>query len=208
MYLESLGKLFFSKRGLTCFYLALYLPIIFAGSFLLISNSAQKELENEYFETARKAKSALGKKLRKERFLSRYGTADPYFLEEKIESIPLLDMERDFQLSRLDHPALAKKDEIKQRLHFLEKTNRISFLEENIRTSKRIKETDENMRHPVQVNAIDLQKILSRIEDVTIGSFEPIPNMPQLVVRNMKLKKKGELFELELQLIKREWSYE
>ncbi len=56
----------------------------------------------------------------------------------------------------------------------------------------------------------DLSRLLATIEDIPLGQYEPIPKMPQLFIRDMKMKKietplHSEVIEVEMELLKREW---
>jgi hypothetical protein len=111
----------------------------------------------------------------------------------------------------IDHPALSNKGILQERKAFLEsETNRLAFTEENIRSTTKIKETEEKQRRPIQLDEQDLHRLLSSIEDISVGQFDPIPKMPQLLIRDMKIKKienpfHSEVYEVEMELLKREW---
>ncbi len=211
MFLESIGKICFSQVRPIFFYSFLLIPFVLSGSYLLRRQAFQEQLELRFADAAKKGKLALARKLRKENFMKRYSNADQFFLDKHIESLSFLQDERSAISSMIHHPALSNKRMLQERLEFLESdTNRLSFTEENIRTSAKIKETDEKQRHPVQMSENDLHKLLSSIEDLAVGENEPIAKMPQLLIRDLSLKKienpRGcEVFEVEMELLKREW---
>ena len=68
----------------------------------------------------------------------------------------------------------------------------------------------ETLVHPIEVNVDDIQEILSGIEGVIIGPYEPPPNPPQLLMLDFKIDRKGiseknEVYGLNLKLLKREF---
>ena len=110
----------------------------------------------------------------------------------------------------MGHPALADKRSTEARLQFLDsEDNRLTFIEEEIRSSSTMKETEERQRHTVQMDEEDLKKLLSLIEEVSIDSFSPAENSPQIIVTDFQLEKKEspiktKVFEIEMKLLKRE----
>ena len=74
-----------------------------------------------------------------------------------------------------------------------------------------MKEVEEKQRHPVQMDESDLKQILSLIEDLPVDSFLPSAGSPQLLIKEFRLKKQEtplhtEVFEVEMDLLKREFS--
>ena len=211
MFLESCGKLCFSRFRPSFFYALLLIPFILAGSYLLSQNAFQQELESRFTDAAKKGKIAIQRKMRKEKFIHRYSSADPFFLDKHIESLSFLENEKANLKSMIPHPALQNKQSLQERLAFLEsEANRLAFIEENIRTSSQIKETEEKQRRPIQMSETDLQRLLAALEDIPVGQNKPIPQTPQLLVRDMKIKKienqlHSEVYEVEMELLKREW---
>lgn len=210
-FFEKCGQLFFSRMRLVFFYLLALIPWALIGSALALEKAQLRELEEEFFQTVLKEKPALKRKLLKKRFLERHGASDPYFLDRNIESLGFLHKEQEQLSFLLTHPALAHKQTVEARLEFLSGSdNRLSFKEENVRTSSQIKETEEKQRHPIQLDQHDLAILLSRIEDCPIGAHLPLQSSPQLIIRDFKLKKiktplQTESFELELELLNREF---
>lgn len=207
MFLEHCGQFCFKKIRPSIFFSSLLVPIICATFYLFFQILELQELENRFIYSTKKGKSAIEKKRNKEQFLRRYSSYTPYFINQYIESLNFLDKEKQELITLLNHPAVLNKKILKERLSFLSgETNRLLFAEEKVRSSTKIKETEEKQRHPVQVDEKDLEKLLSLIEDV---SSEPL-NSPQLIIRNFQLKKKetslrNEIFEVEMELLKREW---
>lgn len=212
MFLEAFGKICFSQLRPIFFYSFLLIPFILSGSYLLRRHAFQEQLEVRFADAAKKGKLAIARKMRKENFMKRYSNADPFFLDKHIESLSFLQDERSRISSLIHHPALSNKRMLQERLEFLTSdANHLAFTEENIRISSKIKETDEKQRHPVQMSENDLHKLLASIEDIAVGENEPIAKMPQLLIRDLGLKKienpgACEVVEVEMELLKREWT--
>ena len=207
MFLERFAKICFTQIRPFLFFSLLLVPVILVIGYLFFQQLELQDLENHFSSSMFKGKSALAKKQRKEIFLNRYSSADPYFINRQIESLKFLNEEKKELQQLIQHPALANKKIFEERLHFISgEENQLNFDEENIRSSKKIKETDEKQRHIVQMDEKDLEKTLSLIEGVSMGA-----GTPQLIVRNFQMKKiktpiqNNEVFEVEMELLKREW---
>ncbi len=210
--LEYLGRLFFSKMRPFFFFALLAGPLLGAAAFLFLQNDRIQETEERFAAASAKGKLAFERKAKKERFLSRYANSDPYFLDQKIESLLFLQNERQQIECLLRHPALPHKQSLQERHSFLsDSSNRLVFAEENIQTSGRMKETDEKLRRSVQVDEKDLQQLLALIEDIPVGPYLPLNGSPQLIIQDFRIKKiktplESEIFEIEMDLLKREFT--
>ncbi|MGB7978738.1 MAG: hypothetical protein WCF19_06230 [Chlamydiales bacterium] len=209
MFLEKCGQFFFLRMRPPLFFALAVLPLAFASLYLSQINARLHELESRFAGAARKERLALERKERKERFLQRHSSPNPYFLDQEIESFPLLQHERHALESLLHHPAFPESLPIKERIAFLDK-NRLLFSEEGIAVSEQMKEVEEKQRYPVQMDENDLKRILSLIEDVPIDSFTPLSESPQILIKEFHLKKQEtslhtEVFEVEMTLLKREF---
>jgi len=210
-FLEKTGRLFFAQMRPFFFFSLLSAPLLVSLAILFLRNSQIEEMECGLQQAQSKSKAAFERKTKKERFLSRYSDANPYFLNQQIESLLFLQNEKKQIESLLRHPALPRKEALEERLAFLNRgENRLVFAEENIRSNERINETEEKQRHPVQMEETDLQKLLAILEDLPIGSYSPIDGCPQILIRDFKMKKiktplQREVLEIEMDLIKREF---
>ncbi len=209
MLLEECGKLLFFKIRPVFFFAMIAMPFILAGFFLSREASRLQTLKERFAAAARKEQLAMERKHRKERFIHRYSHTNPYFLDQVIESLPLLQAEREKIDSLLNHPAFPESTPLKERLSFI-RENRLAFREEKIETSKEMKEIQEVQQHPVQMDETDLKQILALVEDIPIEGNFPKTNAPQLLIKDFRLKKLEtplytEVFEVEMDLIKREF---
>lgn len=208
-FFERSGQIFFSRMHPVFFFLLTMLPVLAAACFVFLEKGHLQDLEERFAAAARKEKISLERKARKERFIQRYSQADPYFLDQKIESFPLLLAEKEQLESLLHHPAFPESTVLKDRLQFLN-DNRLAFVEENMKTSSQWKEVEEKQRRPVQMDEQDLQKILSLIEDVQVGPYIPSNTSPQILIKDFRLKKQetplNQVWEAEMDLFKREFT--
>jgi hypothetical protein len=207
MYLEKWGRFFFSKLNPLLFFFLIATPILISSIYLFTELNNLHQVEERFSRAAKKEKTATYRKGRKERFLSRYTNCDPYYIDRYIESFPLLQAEEERLSNLARHPAFPDCAAIKERLSLL-KENRLSFVEENILSSPKVKEVEEKQRRSVQMDENDLQNLLSLIEDLSSNSMK---GAPQLVIKDFRLKRietplHTELFEVNMDLIKREFS--
>lgn len=209
MLLETCGYLFFRRIRPLFFFILFLSPILFSLLFLYQKQTQLEELEERFYRACKKEKLALARKERKERFLVRYSNTDPYFMDQKIESLPLLEKEQKALENLLEHPAFSHHDALRDRLQFL-RENKLLFAEEKIQASANIQEIEEKQRQPVEMDEEDLKKILTLIDDVSIGPYLPSQTGPQLILKEFRLKKQQtplqtQVFEVEMELLKREF---
>ncbi len=211
MIFERIGFFFFSKIRPLFTFLLISFPLLCTDLYVVQKRLYRNALQDQYETTLLKAYKSLNKRADKHRFLSRYSETEPYFIDQHIESLQLLEEEINWLQTYERHPALAETELAKQRLAYLTKgKNKISFTEEEIKKSALCQETEEKMKKTVEMSEQDLKHLLSLIENVRIDSFEPHPKSPQMIITNFYLKKKTspfkqETFEVKLDLLKREF---
>jgi len=137
--------------------------------------------------------------------------ADHFYIDKHLETLVFLDNEIEMLQKLSEDPNFAIDDKIKRRLEFLTgASNNMSFSEGVVHSFPFFQETMETQTHPVEINSVDLKRILARIEGVSIGPHHPGPNRPQLMITEFKLDKKEvmdnhEIFQLHLNVLKREF---
>ena len=126
-----------------------------------------------------------------------FGGADHRYVDRELETVELLGGERE-GLGRLleQEPGLPSR-EVLGRLEALE-GNRVRFAEEKVRQSGGVSEVEEKLARGVEVDMEDVKGLLERIEGVGEGR-------PQMVVTEFGLRRKGEVFEMEIRFVKREF---
>ena len=187
------------------------LPFIFVV-FLFISQKSQLEdlentLENiQHQALVKEKKQALNLAVRQH-----FREADHFYIDKYLETLIFLEPEIEQLQKIVQDKNFADDERIKKRLEFLtSQANSLVFSEGVVQSYPLFQETTETLVHPVEVNPLDIKKVLARIEGVKFGDFTPGPHRPQLVVTEFKLDKKkvndkNEVYLLNLKLIKREF---
>lgn len=144
--------------------------------------------------------------------INHFRDADHFYIDKRLESLSLLDPEVEALQKIVAHKNFTDDEEIKKRLDFLAGGgNSLRFTEGVVQTYPQFQETTETLIHPVEVNVQDVQKILSVIEGIQVGPYDPPPDRPQLIILDFKMDKKklqdkNEVYLLNLKLLKREYS--
>lgn len=136
--------------------------------------------------------------------------ADHFYIDKYVETIPLLETEKQALEKILKQQHLVENEAAKKRLDYLVNENRIHFSEGIVESYPYFHETTETLLKPVEINVDDLLNILSKIEDVEFAEYGPGQNLPQMIITDFKIDKKktsdyNEVFILNLKLIKREF---
>lgn len=140
-----------------------------------------------------------------------YREANHFYLDNEIETIPLLQPEIESLQKIISNPNFTEDDAIKKRLEFLTGSgNDLVFSEGVVQSTPLFQEVSETLVHPVEINQEDLKNILAKIEGKEIGNFLPGPGRPQLMILDFKLERKNiteknEVFLLNVKLLKREF---
>lgn len=209
-FFEPIGRFFFQQNRVVLLFCILIAPFFLILAILAPRFFALRETEQAFDAAALRGRAALEKRLEKEQFIQRYSHFEPYFVDQCLEALPLLQNNLQELQAMKDHPACKNRAHVMQRIGFLQSAeNRLSFAEENIRSSKRIKETEERLLHPVEIDANDLEQLLCLIEDIPVGEYAPEHQAPQLLIQDFVLTKKdAAVYELNLSLIKREFTHD
>ena len=109
MFLERCGKFFFSQIRPIFFFALLSMPLFFSFFLIYMQTSHLQELEMRFTTAMRKGMLAIDRKMKKEKFLKRYDHADPYFIDQQLESLLFLQKEKEQLNLLLEHPAFPQK---------------------------------------------------------------------------------------------------
>lgn len=140
-----------------------------------------------------------------------FSEADHFYIDKCLETLTFLEPEIELLQKTVQNKNFADDEIIKKRLEYLTSpANSMVFTEGVVQSFPLFQETTETLVHPVEVNVADLQKILTRLEGIKIGPYEPCPNRPQLLITDFKLDKKklsekNEVYLLNVKLLKREF---
>lgn len=198
-------------RLLAYLMLAGVLPFAFVFIYYLSEKSSLDDLHStieDMQQTAfiREKKQAMNMAVR-----NHYKDADHFYIDKHVETLSFLEPEIESLQKLVNNKNFAGDEVVKKRLEQLSGTgNNMVFSEGIVQSTPNFQEVTETLVHPVEINSMDLQKILARIEGVPIGPFTPGPNRPQLVILDFKLDRKNiteknEVFTLNLKLLKREF---
>lgn len=190
---------------------ALFLPIILLLGMILFNLSSTNALEERITSL-----KALAEKQQKKGAINatvrlHFRDADHFYIDKNLETLKLLEPEVEALQKIVQNKNFTEDEVIKKRLEFLTgPQNALRFSEGVVETHPKFQETEETLVHPVEANLLDLQKILSLVEGVSLGTYKPQEDRPQLIILDFKIDKKAnqdknEVFLLNLKLLKREY---
>lgn len=202
------GKLYFSSLSPILLLGISLLPFLYGLIFFSLTWVKITDMEEAFSRSCVKGNLALERKKEKDELTQKHSNVSPYFLYEQIESYKPLEKEKEHLASILHHPALQHEQKFRMRFNQInEEKMKLHFIEESIRTGKGIKESEEKQVYPIEMESRDIKELLTRIEG---PSFNDLPR-PQLIITDFHMKKKKtnletSVYELEMQLLKREFS--
>lgn len=170
-----------------------------------------REVENTIEHLQQKALSREKKQAINMSVRNFYRDADHFYIDKNLETLIFLEPEIESLQKMGKNQHFPENEQIKKRTEFLTGTgNSLVFSEGVVQSYPLFQETTETLVHPVEVNVLDLQTILSRIEGIQIGPITPLSHRPQLIILDFKIDRKGvndknEVFLLNLKLLKREF---
>lgn len=142
---------------------------------------------------------------------SHFSDADHFYIDKNLENLRFLLPEIENLEEIIRNPHFTEDEGMRKRLEFLTgPQNRLRLSESGVQSTAYFQEVIETLVHPVEVDSVDLKKILSLIEGVEIDAYKPLEGRPQLVILDFKLNKKSggpnnDTFELNMKLLKREF---
>jgi len=207
--LESLGKLLVDPKIHAAALCLTLLPLLFAAFAFFQQSAHIRDLQAHFAKMQHNAAANWRERLLKKEFLEKFASSDPYFINNYLESFTFLEKEAK-TVSRLSQDPLFQNDlSLRARLQLLgEGENQLSFIEEKVKKSNLVQETEEHQAKPVETDLADLEKILSLTEGVAIGPYLPCEKQPQLIITYLRLEKNPEaegIYFLTMDLLKREW---
>ncbi len=187
------------------------LPLIGVSFFFISKKNQVEELQNTLENVQHQALLKEKKQMLNLAVRQHFRDADHFYIDKYLETLVFLEPEIETLQKIATDKNFADDERIKKRLEFLTSSaNSLNFSEGVVQTFPMFQETTETLVHPVEVNAIDIQKILARIEGINIEGFDLGTHRLQLVITEFKLDKKkindkNEVYLLNLKLIKREF---
>lgn len=192
--------------------LAGLLPIILAVIHFNSNLSKLDEIENTLETVRQLAANRQRKQAINIAVRNNFREGDHFYIDKQLETLTFLDPEVESLQKVTANKNFPDDENIKKRLEFLTgKVNHLVFTEGNVQSTPTFQEVTETLTQPVEVNVEDLKTILAKIEGTDIGTEAPGPNRPQLIILDLKLDKKhlsdkNEVFQLNLKLLKREFT--
>lgn len=198
------------NRMITYTLIAAFVPFLFVVVSFFSNNGYLNDLEEKIAQVERLALQQEKRQAQNLTVIRHYRDADHFYLDKRLESIPLLENEVEALQKIVSHKNFMGDEDVKKRLEYLTSTNHLHYSEGVVQTYPQFQETTETLITPVEVNVQDLQKILSLVEGVKIDNFEAPKDRPQLIILDFKLDKKklqekNEVFLLNMKLLKREY---
>lgn len=199
------------QRLLIYFLIACLLPVFMVAMYILSEMRSLDRLSSRIEQVEGLALQQEKRQAVNLMVINHFRDADHFYIDKRLESLSFLEPEIEALQKIVNHKNFTDDEAIKRRLEFLTGSgNSIRLAEGVVTTYPQFQETTETTIHPIEVNVTDIQKILSLVEGVTIGSYQPAPNRPQLLFLDFKLEKKqnndkNEVYLLNMKLLKREF---
>jgi hypothetical protein len=186
------------------------LPLIFVIFNFFSNLTTLDQIQNSIDYTKDKALIRDKKQSINIAVIDHYKAADHFYIDKYLETLTFLEPEIESLEKIVNNKNYAFDDSAKKRLEFLNNSNNLVLTEGVVQTYPLFQETTETLTHPVEVNVENIQELLSRIEGISIGTFTPPLNPPQLIVLDFKINKKShteknETYSLNMKLLKREF---
>jgi hypothetical protein len=190
--------------------IAAFLPFLFVVVSFLSNNGYLNDLDDKLSQVERLALQQEKRQAQNLTVIRHYRDADHFYIDKRLESIPLLENEVEALQKIVSHKNFMGDEDVKKRLEYLTSTNHLRFSEGVVQTYPQFQETTETLITPVELNVQDIQKILTLAEGVKINELEAPKDRPQLIILDFKLDKKklqekNEVFLLNMKLLKREY---
>lgn len=199
------------SRIILYFLIAGMLPVLFAAFHFLTLTGEINDLRNYLELVEQQAFSREQKQAQNMAIRENYKEADHFYIDKNLETLDFLGPEEESLNVLVNNKYFAGDENVKKRLDLIgSEANSFLFTESNVQNYPYFQETTLSLVHPVEVNLSDLQHILALIEGESIGSYQPAPGRPQLIITDFKIDKKevspnNEVFQLNMKLLKREF---
>lgn len=187
------------------------IPMVFISIHYWNEQQTIDQLENSIDRIRQTALFTKEKQQMNYAVMDHFRDADHFYIDKNLETLTFLEPEIESLKKIVNNPNFSGDDMVMKRLELLTSpSNKMLFSEGSVVQYPHFQETVSSLVHPVQVNELDLQNILARIEGVDIGVFSEQPNRPQMIILDFNLDKKvvadkNEGFEINMKVLKREY---
>ncbi len=179
-----------------------FLLIALSLLFFLSKKSSLEDLDRRLDYALEKAFKMRKKEEVNEIVKGHFSNVDSAFLSREIESQSLLSAEQSALQKKLSLQ-LPGGEKLAERLAFLKRENRMSFVEKSGERKDGIQESLHVLEKPVEVDEADLKKITEHLEKREKN--DPLIIITELSIKRKRALGKSEVFGLNLELLKREF---
>jgi hypothetical protein len=200
---QSRMILYLLIAGLIPIFLVIFIISEQLGSVEELQNSISRI---EMLALTREQKQALNMTVREH-----FKGAERFYVDKHLETLTFMEPEIESLQKLVNNRYFAGDETVKKRLDFLTgPSNSLLLSEGNVQAYPFFQETTSSLIHPIELNIDDLKKLLTVVEGVPIGEYEPPQDRPQMIVTDFKLDKKvasenNEVFILNMKILKREY---
>lgn len=158
------------------------------------------------------AEKTRSKRKQNDLFFQRHVNASSHYITLNLEPMNFLVKEQKLATHFKNHPAYGGRYNTDiQKVNPFQKENRLIFKENHSQIHGKIKEIHLSQEKPIFINFDDLECILSKIEECSIGPYFHSNSQPQILIDSFHLKKSSSpmsdsYYELNLTLFQREFS--
>lgn len=178
----------FAPRSIVLLFSTSVCLLLLIGFYFSLLYTRCKETEREIYRLQEKTQFLVENRRKLDQFIKVFGKSDPAFLQKQVEPLQLLEKEIAFLTEVKKRGGAEIYLPIMERLAFLQSgQNKIQFIKKSSREIFPFHETLYTLSHPVEVDLIDLGRILSLTEGVKIDEFSPHFSRPQIIIKQIEL---------------------
>lgn len=209
MKLSFLKKYFSSSKILTYLSPLVLIPLVASFCFLYTKYQRISDLEEKVLFIQNKMEHNKKTIQEEERILSQIKKGNLENFLEKVRTLGFLIPEQ--QKWKMCLAQLGPSLEIKEKYAFLETIdNKLEFAETSSQKTSLFIEKELSQQKPIRLNEEDLKNLLSSIEGISIGSYQPLEGSPQVIITSFSLEKstfsvlQEKIYTVQMQLLTRQ----
>lgn len=198
-----LGKKATKPNNFKLFLFLPFLPIVLINLLLFIKTEKISSVENEMYYVSEKALKTKKQRSLINDKLYQYRKSDPNFLENEIETLPILTNQQKTLEYYLKQEAFSNAEDLHKKYNKIKQNNKnFIFIKDENQTDKNLKDTKLALKSPLKIESEDLQKILNKLENVN----EISDKTPFILIKNINLTQNKDSLSLNnLEIIKRDF---
>ncbi len=192
--MRRIGSFFYFSKKRYIFYFLFLFSTLSLQVYLFQKTKEVKALEERLQEVIEKAQKTKKDRINLYQMKKRLQKADPFFLEKKLSTSPLL-LEKASCFLPKEHPLFWRNKKIKE--------IPLSFTEKRKTRGPFFTEALYSLENEVNIDKKGLENLLSLIERTEIGSFSPSEEGPDYIVTQFTLEKESRYFVLHFEILER-----